>query len=432
MWFEESVVYQIYPLGFCGAPAANDGVTVSRLRKIMDWIPHLEDLGVTALYLCPVWQSDRHGYDTRDFRTLDCRLGTNEDLKDLSRALHQRGIRLILDGVFNHTGRGFAPFMDLLQNREGSRYRDWFCNLNFQGNNRFNDGLWYEGWEGHDELVKLNLYNPEVMGYVLDCVGFWMEEFKIDGLRLDVAYSLPHHFIRELRRYTRERREDFFLLGEMIHGDYNMFMNGDMLDSVTNYQAYKGLWSSFNSANMFEINYTMNQHFNERFPGKHPVNFVDNHDVNRIASVLTEPRHLPLVYGLLFAMPGIPCVYYGSEWGALGTRTKDDDTGLRPCFEAPEQNDLTKFIGKLARIHRERRSIIYGTYKMVFLTNRQLVFERAFEGERLLCAINLDGEEFFARFNGYGQAEDLLTGRDENVSDGSLLPAFSVKYLLCR
>ena len=433
MWYEESVIYQIYPLGFCGAPAENDGVTVSRIRQILDWIPHMKSLGVTALYLCPVWQSDRHGYDTRDFRTLDCRLGTNEDLKELSQALHQNGIRLILDGVFNHVGRGFWAFTDLLQHREQSAYRDWFHHVNFWGDNEYHDGLSYEGWEGHNELVKLNLYNPEVVRELLDCVGFWIDTFDIDGLRLDVAYSLPREFMQQLRQFTDGKKAAFFLLGEVIHGDYRQFMNDQTLHSVTNYQAHKGFWSSFNSANLFEINYTLNQHFNELFPGAHPVNFLDNHDRDRIASVLTNPAHLPLIYGLLFAAPGIPCLYYGSEWGATGTRTHQSDAALRPHFDKPQENELTAWISKLARLHHDHPSLSYGTYRMVFLTNRQIVFARTWQEETILCAINLDENDFYANFNGPWQsATDLLTGEAEPLQGGCMLPAYSVKYLLCR
>jgi cyclomaltodextrinase len=433
MWYEESVIYQIYPFGFCGAPSENDGMTVSRIRKVLDWIPHLEKLGITAVYFCPIWQSDRHGYDTRDFRTLDCRLGTNEDLKDVCKALHDHGIRVILDGVFNHVGRGFWAFQDLLHQREASPYRDWFHQVNFWGNNEYQDGLSYEGWEGHQELVKLNLYHPDVVRYLLDCVGYWIDEFDIDGLRLDVAYSLPHPFMQELRRFTDAKKQDFFLVGEMIHGNYQQLMNNELLHSVTNYQAHKGFWSSFNSENLFEINYTLNQQFNEQFPHAHPLNFLDNHDVNRIASVLNHPEHLPLVYALLFAAPGIPCIYYGSEWGALGTRTRESDAALRPCFDRPEENELTAFLAKLSDLHRSHPALIDGNYQKVFLTNKQIVFARETGEETILCAINLDREDFYASFSYHApHTVDLLTGNTVDVTNGCLLPAYSVQYLKCN
>ena len=263
MWHENAVFYQIYPIGFCGAPDTNDGVTVSRILKVIDWIPHLKELGITALYFSPVFQSDAHGYDTRDYYTIDCRLGTNDDFKKVCASLKENGIRVVLDGVFNHTGRGFWAFEDVLKNRENSPYKDWF-NINFGGNSCYNDDLWYEGWEGHFELVKLNLRNPDVKNHLFSA---------IDGLRLDVAYCLDMDFLRELRGFCKGLKNDFLLLGEMLHGDYNRLVNDQMLDSCTNYECYKGLYSSFNSMNMFEISYSLNRQFGKEnwtlYKGKH-------------------------------------------------------------------------------------------------------------------------------------------------------------------
>ena len=173
-WAQSTVFYQIYPMGFCGAPFANDGVMKNRIQKVKEWIPHLEKLGIGALYFSPVFESDTHGYDTRDYRKIDCRLGTNQEFKEVCDALHEAGIRVVLDGVFNHVGRGFWAFQDVKEKGEASPYKDWF-HINFGGNSGYNDGFWYEGWEGHFELVKLNLQNPAVVDYLLDCVGFWME-----------------------------------------------------------------------------------------------------------------------------------------------------------------------------------------------------------------------------------------------------------------
>ena len=187
MWAYESVFYQIYPLGFTGAPFENDGQTCHRILKVIDWIPHIKKLGANAIYFSPVFESDTHGYNTRDYRRIDCRLGTNDDFKEVCRQLHNSGIRVVLDGVFNHVGRGFFAFQDVLQKRWDSPYKDWF-HIDFNGNSGYNDGLWYEGWEGHYDLVKLNLRNEEVISHLFDCIGSWINEFDIDGLRLDVAY----------------------------------------------------------------------------------------------------------------------------------------------------------------------------------------------------------------------------------------------------
>ncbi|MEG0650538.1 MAG: alpha-amylase family glycosyl hydrolase, partial [Oscillospiraceae bacterium] len=318
MWFNESVFYQIYPLGFCGCPHQNDGVTQNTISKVSGWAPHIKALGANAVYFSPVFEADSHGYDTRDYRKIDCRLGTNADFALVCDALHKEGIKVVLDGVFNHVGRGFWAFQDVIKNRENSRYKDWFC-IHFDGNSNYNDGFWYEGWEGHFELVKLNLKNNEVVEHIFECIRGWVKEFDIDGLRLDVAYCLDEQFVRRLRDFTNGLKSEFFLLGEMLHGDYNRMVNEGMLHSCTNYECYKGLFSSFNSMNMFEIGHSIARQFGPEnwtlYKGKQLFCFVDNHDVSRVASVLQNEKHLVPIYGLMFGMPGIPCVYYGSEWG---------------------------------------------------------------------------------------------------------------------
>ena len=225
MWAYESVFYQIYPLGFCGAPFENDGVLEHRIEKVNDWIPHIKKLGADAIYFSPVFESDTHGYNTRDYTKIDTRLGTNEDFANVCNNLHKEGIRVVLDGVFNHVGRGFWAFEDVLKNREQSPYVNWFGRIAFDGNSNYNDGLWYEGWEGNYDLVKLNLRNEEVIQHIFSAIKGWVDEFDIDGLRLDVAYCLDHDFVRRLRSFCNELKPDFFLVGETLHGDYNQLMN---------------------------------------------------------------------------------------------------------------------------------------------------------------------------------------------------------------
>ncbi|MCI5727599.1 MAG: alpha-amylase family glycosyl hydrolase [Clostridium sp.] len=428
MWANESVFYQIYPIGFCGAPLENDGQTVSRILKVKEWSDYLKEVGFNAIYFSPIFESDNHGYDTRDYRKIDCRLGTNEDFAEVCKDLHEKEIKVVLDGVFNHVGRGFWAFQDVLKNRESSKYKDWFY-INFGQNNAYNDGLYYEGWEGHYELVKLNLRNREVVEHLFACIKGWVEEFDIDGLRLDVAYMIDREFLRELRAYCNNLKPEFFLIGETIHGDYNQIVNDDMLHSCTNYECYKGVYSSLNSKNMFEIAYSLNRQFGPEnwtiYKGKHLVSFVDNHDVTRLASILSDKRHLNAAYALIFAMPGIPCVYYGSEWGVEG-RKEDGDASLRPCIEKPEANELTEFIKKLAEIRKDNKALAYGGYKNIVLTNLQLVFERYLEGETVYVGINIDDKDFKANFSWKNDAVDLLTGEEVDLSSGVNLPPFSV------
>lgn len=432
MWAYESVFYQIYPLGFCGAPFENDGVLTPRIRKVIDWIPHIQSLGANAIYFSPVFESDTHGYNTRDYTKLDCRLGTNEDFKEVCKALHEAGIKVVLDGVFNHVGRGFWAFQDVLANRENSRYKDWFARIAFDGNSNYNDGLWYEGWEGNYDLVKLNLRNEEVIQHIFSCIQGWVDEFDIDGLRLDVCYCLDRDFLKRLRGLANQIKPDFLLLGELLHGDYNQFVNDEMCHSATNYECYKGLYSSFNSMNMFEIIHSLMRQFGPEqwtlYKGKHLLSFVDNHDVSRIASTLTNERHLPLIYALAFGMPGMPCVYYGSEWGAKAHKN-EGDPALRACFDAPIENELSDWISKLAAAKKNSTALNYGTFKSLVLTNKQCIFERECDNERVLVAINADENAYTAHFDARaGQAVDLITGESHDFGGGSELPPYSAYY----
>ena len=440
MWAYNETFYQIYPIGFCGAPVHNDGVTEHRILKIGEWAEYLGDLGIGSIILNPIFESDNHGYDTRDFRKIDCRLGTNEDFKEVCEKLHDNNVKIILDGVFNHVGRGFwafKAFKDVQEKKWDSPYKDWF-HISFDGNSAYNDGFWYEGWEGHFELVKLNLQNPAVVDYLLDCVKMWIEEFGIDGLRLDVAYCLDHNFMRRLRSFCEELKPGFALIGEVLFGDYNLIVNDEMLHSCTNYECYKGIFSSFNCMNMFEIAHSLNRQFGPEqwciYRGKHLMTFVDNHDVTRIASILTNKNHLPLAYGLLFGMPGIPCIYYGSEWGEEGVKAPDNDYALRPCFEEPKPNELTDFIKELIEVRRNSDALCNGSYRNVVITNHQLIFERRTDNERVLVAINAGDSEFTAG-NGelQGNFTELLANADEieNITlNGQLtMPAYSVQFL---
>ena len=435
MWYDESVFYQIYPLGLCGAPRENDGVPQHRLLRVLDWIPHIEKLGCSAVLFNPLFESDAHGYDTRDYRRVDTRLGSNEDLKTLCGELHRRGLRVLFDGVFNHVGRGFWAFRDVQERRWDSPYRDWF-HISFDGNSPYNDGFWYEGWEGHYELVKLNLRNPAVVDYLLDTVRFWREKFGVDGLRLDVAYCLDEGFLRRLREHCDALSPDIFLFGETLHGDYNQWVGDGRLHSCTNYECYKGLYSSLNDMNLFEIGHSLRRQFGSEpwalYRGRQLVSFVDNHDVTRIASMLKNPEHLPVVYGLLLGMPGIPCIYCGSEWGARGDK-RDGDAALRAEFTSPEWNGLTGDIAAMIRARRESPTLCLGDYREVLLTNRQYIFQRRCGGERVLVAVNADAAPYTAHFDaGCGRAVDLLTGATHDFGGGSELPPYSVRYWRCE
>lgn len=431
MWTDSSVFYQIYPLGAVGAPFENDHQKEHRLQKLKNYIPQLKELGINAILLNPVFQSSTHGYDTMDYSKVDDRLGDNTDLKDLVDAFHKNGMRVILDGVFNHVGRDFIPFQDVLKNRESSPYKDWF-NIDFNGNNSYNDGLYYQNWEGYDALVKLNLKNPEVVQYLLDTVSKWKEEFGIDGLRLDVAYCLDPDFLRALHSHTKAMDPDFFLLGETLHGDYNQWVNDSMLDSCTNYECYKGLYSALNSKNLFEIVHSLNRQFGKEnwclYRGKHLLAFVDNHDVNRIATQLENKNLLPLIYTLMFGMPGIPCIYYGSEWGIEGVK-QGNDAEIRPEIESLQSNELTEFIKKLIEIKKEHTALHNGEYAPIVLQNEYAVIERKNNDETLWIGINIKDQPVDAYVDFDGQAKNLLNGCEETMNHSIHFEPYEAKIL---
>ncbi len=397
-WAFDSVFYHIYPLGFCGAPARNDFSlpAVPRLEKILDWSGHMRDLGVTALYLGPVFESTAHGYDTADYYHVDRRLGDRQTLARVVSGLHQQGIRVILDGVFNHVGRNFWAFRDLQTYRENSAYRDWFQGLDFGRQSPYHDSFAYEGWNGCFDLVRLNLHNPAVKNHLLEAVALWVREFDIDGLRLDAADCVDMGFLRELSSFSRNLRPDFWLLGEIIHGDYRQWANSETLDSVTNYECYKGLYSSLVDKNYFEIAYALNRQFGEGgiYRQLPLYNFADNHDVNRVASTLQDPAHLYPLYCLLYTMPGVPSIYYGSEWGLEGSKKPGDDSPLRPRLDlgsAPQtgrQPELNQTLSRLAEIRRNSPALRHGNYHQLAVNSEQLAFARQTEGDYVVVALN--------------------------------------------
>lgn len=399
-WYDEAIFYHIYPLGMLGAPKENPyGEPVHRLPGLIPWIGHLQRLGVNALYIGPLFESVGHGYETTDYKKLDSRLGDNQDLKDFVAKCHEVGIRVILDGVFNHTGRDFFAFQDIRQNRENSPYKDWYCNVNFWGNNEYNDGFSYDNWGGYNLLVKLNQRNPAVRDYICDVIRFWVSEFDIDGIRLDAADVLDFDFMKALRRVADGVKPDFWLMGEVIHGDYTRWVNEGTLHSVTNYHLHKALYSGHNDHNYFEIAHTVKRLYGmggNRPDGLKLYNFVDNHDVERIYTKLNNKAHFAPVHVLLYTLPGIPSIYYGSEFGIEGKKERYSDDSLRPALryedyaDAAESNSLTCLIAALGRVRRQTKALSYGEYRELTLTNRQYAFARGTGDETVLVTVNND------------------------------------------
>ena len=430
-WAWQTVFYHIYPLGLCGAPERNDfqSPPQPRLEKVHSWLDHLQDLGVNGLYLGPVFESTAHGYDTTDYYQVDRRLGDNQTLARLAEDLRQRGLRLILDGVFHHVGRDFWAFRDLLEHGESSPFVDWFCGVDFQKQSPWGDPFDYQGWNGHYDLVKLNLRHPEVKGHLLGAVRTWLTEFEINGLRLDAADCMEADFLKELADYCRGLRPDFWLLGEAVHGDYRRYANHGMLDSITNYEAYKSLYSSHNDLNYFEMAHSLDRQFGKWGLYRHlPLyGFADNHDVDRVAGLLGNPSHLYPLYIILFTMPGPPSLYYGSEWGLNQKKSGHSDRPLRPALDiarapqnAPHQ-DLAGVIKRLIGIRRTNPPLWQGDYRNIEIHQDRFAFARNHHGREVVVAVNAASETREVNLKSLPAARltDLLNpGESFTVSNG--------------
>ncbi len=424
-WYDRAVFYHIYPLGMLGGG--------HKLPELCDILPHLRGLGVNAIYIGPLFMSSEHGYDTTDYFHVDARLGSDEDFAHFSAQCHANAIRIIADGVFNHVGRDFWGFREALREGEKSVARRWFVGLENDPNAP--NGVRYETWEGHENLVKLDLANPDTRNHLFAAVDSWIDRFDIDGLRLDAADCLTPDFIRALREHADRRKPEFYLMGEVIHGDYRAWANAEMCDGTTNYEAYKGIWSSHNATNFFEIAYSLNREFGPQgiYRGLSMYSFAENHDVERLASKLTDTRDLFTCYALMFFMPGIPSIYYGGEWAMLGKKGKgyDADLAIRPAIAparlangdvaatAPQKDDLCRAIARFAAVRRQSPDIMFGSYGQIEVSASHLVFRR---GADTVCAVSKgDGPKHVDIAVAPGRYIDALNDRHAyDAPDGRL------------
>lgn len=431
--------YHIYPLGAAGAPARNDFTCPpgKGLKEIAKALPRLAREGYDALYIGPLFESTAHGYDTLDYWWVDRRLGTNEDLKALVREAHGLGMAVVLDAVLNHVGRHFFAFRDLQERGQNSPYRSWFKGVDFSRRSPLGDPFSYEGWSGHYDLVKLDTEHPEVRDHLFAAVRHWIEEFDIDGLRLDAADVLPRSFMDALAGFTASLKGGFWLLGEVVHGDYRGWASRGRLDSVTNYELYKGLWSSFKDRNFFEIAWTLNRQFGPQglYRDISLYNFADNHDVDRVASILPRREHLFPLYGILFTLPGVPSVYYGSEWGIQGKRSATSDAELRPSLDISAErpprepgSDLSSAITRFIRLRKELPALRNGDYRQLHVSSEQLAYARECPGEdgrvsRAVIAVNAaeTAEELSLEGTGGGWKDLLDGGRKFESGEGGRL-----------
>jgi cyclomaltodextrinase len=391
-WVRHAIWWHIYPLGFVGAePAATGGPPVHRLRRLLDWLDYAVELGASGLALGPVFASETHGYDTVDHFRIDPRLGDDADFDALVAAAHERGLRVLLDGVFNHVGRGFPAFQQVLAEGPGAPTASWF-RLGWPHGPAAEPE--YATFEGHQGLVALAHDEPAVVEHVVAVMDHWLDR-GADGWRLDAAYAVPRPFWAAVVPRVRAAHPDAYLVGEVIHGDYAGFVAESGVDAVTQYELWKAIWSSLNDGNLFELSWALERHSELPFA---PLTFVGNHDVTRIASRLTDERHLGHALAVLFCVGGTPSVYAGDEQAFRGV--KEDraggDDAVRPAFpDAPADlapdgwpvyrlhQDLIGVRRRHAWLHRARTSA-------PVLANRHAVLESTDGEHRLLLALNLE------------------------------------------
>jgi cyclomaltodextrinase len=429
-WYDKAVFYHLYPLGACGCAKENDyQVKESKFDILNQYIEHMSDMGFNAVYIGPLFESATHGYDTTDYKKIDSRLGTNDEFKQWVKDCHAKGIKVVVDGVFNHTGRDFFAFQDLKAKKWDSFAKDWYCWVDFNQNGPFSDGFSYESWRGFAILPKLNMQNQAVRDYMLDVARFWISEFDIDGIRLDCADVLDFEFMKQLRHVTTEMKQDFWLMGEVIHGDYGRWVNPEMLHSVTNYELHKGIFSAHNSHNYFEMAHSIMRLFGPYglCKGANLYNFVDNHDVDRIYNKLTNPKDLVPVYTFLYTIVGIPSVYYGSEFGIEGCKAGGSDDPLRPMLEPKtyvnKHPELTELLKKLAGLKKDYEELCLGEYKELLLQNRHYAYARVYNGQTCITVLSNDDapkELWIPLPMGGTTAIDLLHHQTAEVVNGQL------------
>ncbi|AQT80074.1 alpha-amylase [Mycolicibacterium litorale] len=388
-WVSHAIWWHIYPLGFVGAFPADPapGPDEHRLSRVVDWLDHAIALGASGIALGPIFASRTHGYDTTDHYRIDPRLGEDADFDTLVAQAHQRGLRVLLDGVFNHVGTEFDWYRRAVEGSDPDA-RAWF---------RGRPGHFHT-FEGHRELITLNHGNPAVVDYTVDVMNHWLSR-GADGWRLDAAYAVPESFWARVLPRVRESHPDVWFVAEVIHGDYVGFVDGSGVDSVTQYELWKAIWSSLNDGNFHELDWALQRHndFLSRFA---PQTFVGNHDVTRIASRLERSEHVAHALVLLFTTGGVPTVYAGDELGYLGV--KEDraggDDAVRPDFGTPPAQldaagreiwNLHQYLIGLRRrhpwLHQAKTSALH-------VDNRGYAYESRCGDDALIVALNIDDE----------------------------------------
>lgn len=373
-WVKSTVWYQIFPERFANGDPSIDPEGALEwgsadptpknffggdLQGVIDHLDHLEELGITGLYFTPIFKAaSNHKYDTIDYFEIDPQFGDKATFKKMVKACHARGIRVMLDAVFNHSGFFFEPFQDVVKNGEASPYKDWFHVHEFpvQMVPRPN----YDTFAFTPFMPKLNTEHPDVKAYLLKVGTYWVDEFDIDGWRLDVANEVDHAFWREFRQHVRTIKPDVYILGEIWH-DSMPWLQGDQFDAVMNYRytsaALDFLAKEKITAQAFAEEMT---HVLQSYPetvNEVAFNLLDSHDTPRVLTHCEgDPKKVNLLYVTQMTFPGTPCIYYGDEIGMAG----ENDPGCRACMiweEEKQDQAVLAFLKKLIGLRTEHPTL---------------------------------------------------------------------------
>lgn len=397
-------IYHVFPLGALretedvrDSKANTNRAKYRNIRQLTALIPHLQSLRADSILLGPVFKSETHGYDVTDMYQVDPRMGNNDDLKKMVSDFHDAGFQVFFDAVWNHSSRHHFAYRDLREKGQNSTYAGWYRNPRFNTPNLCGDSFTVDCWAGFQELPAFNLRNPEVERELIHCAEFWMDEFGIDGIRIDAAEDMDREFLRHLATACHQKRGDFWMMGEVVFGDPRRWLEAG-LNSVTNYQTYKSCWSSINDKNMFELAYNLNQLFDDRggsCKGARLQLFNENHDVSRIYSILKNKADNFVQHLLFYTMPGVPTIYYGEEFARNAVKGGSDDWNLRPSFDEIDQGipagqeNLLVEIRRLAAIRMDCDALREGGYMQEMVRPEQLAFWRTHQKSNALVIINL-------------------------------------------
>lgn len=408
MWAYDRTFYEVNLLKLCGAPKEQDGIEVNRMIKFKDWIPHLKKLSIGAVLFDNVFTSDTDGRDTTNYSQIDPRLGNNVDFYNLVKELHRNGIKVVLEAPFSRVSKNFDPYVNAYRLKEASPFYNWFVH------DESNDS---------ENTIRVNFADPNIEDFVLDRLEDWIDDFEIDGVILNESSYMHSKFITSIRRCVYEMKKDFLLIGGVEHGDYNKILIPSMLDSITNFEVKAGFYECFNNINMFNIIHTLERQFGSEkwntYTDKHLLVSASGGYEPRVADAINNPDHIKLLFGMLIAIPGIPCIYFGDEWGMH----EGDE------IDGPQWNELTEMIGHAIKVRRMSQALKYGTFRSLLLNNNQCLFERKYDNERILVAINSSEAAYSIRFKmGFKYGTELIEGEMLEFKDKLTIEPNSVFY----